>query len=126
MISEMLKDYPEVPVGWHELFNAMCKELLEYTKANGLPEVKVIEAKEKYGALRIYVGEEFSDEATDAIIRKWCEKSKSVCYFCGAANARTTKSGQIIPVCRNCWEKKLRRNPDAYAGETVGTGKQMS
>lgn len=94
---------------------------LHYTKANGLPEVKIIEAKEKYGELRIYVGEEFSDETTDAIIRKWCEQSKSVCCFCGAANARATKSGHIIPVCRSCWEKKLRRNPDAYVGETVGT-----
>lgn len=126
MIPEMLEDYPEVPAGWHELFNSMCKELFEYTKANGLPEVKIIEAKEKYGELRIYVGEEFSDETTDAIIRKWCEKSKRVCCLCGAAKARTTKNGQIIPVCRSCWEKKLCRNPDAYVEETVGTEKQIS
>ena len=126
MILEMLEDYPEVPAGWHELFNSMCKELLEYTKANGLPEVKIIEAKEKYGELRIYVEEEFADETTDAIIRKWCEKSKSVCCFCGAANARTTKSGQIIPVCKNCWERKLRRNPNAYVEETVDAEKQIS
>lgn len=118
MNVDLLENYPELPIGWHDLFACMCKELFEYTRVHRYPEVKIIAAKEKYGGMRVIVdSEEYSDAATDQIIKKWCDISQDVCCNCGEPNVRHTK-GYIAPICKTCWRKKLHRDSELYDGLT--------
>lgn len=118
MNVDLLENYPELPVGWHNLFECMCKEMFEYTRAHRYPEVKIFVAKEKYGGMRVVVDSEaYSDSETDRIIKKWCEISQDVCCNCGELNVKHTK-GYIAPICKTCWKKKLHRIPDLYAEQT--------
>ena len=119
MNVNLLEEYPELPIGWHDLFECMCKELFIYTRRHGYPDVKIIAAKEKYGEMRLIVDmESYSDEVTDQILNKWCEISKDVCISCGEIKTRRT-TGYIVPVCKICWEKALHKDEDLFEKHTT-------
>lgn len=119
MNVDLLEEYPELPIGWHDLFECMCEELFVYIREHKYPDVKIIAAKEKYGEMRLVVDiESYSDEVTDQILHKWCEISRNVCVSCGEINTRRT-TGYIVPICKNCWGKALHKDKDLFEKHTA-------
>lgn len=82
----------ELPVGWWSLALNCREELREK-----FPDIQVLQAKEKYGAMRIYV--DAYEEEAERIISKYESLSKHTCYRCGGA---ATASYQGMPVCEEC------------------------
>lgn len=75
--------------GWQGLIEAALHEVSEIVGGpEGAPDLRIIEVKEKFGQLRIYVNygdmPEAQREAVHAILREAEERSADVCEVCGA------------------------------------------
>ena len=66
---------------WKELLDEMYEGFREYTEKTGI-EVKIIQVKEKFGSLRVYL-EEHSNILDAIIYRAWV-KSTRICGDCGS------------------------------------------
>lgn len=101
-------DYSYVPIfndypGWWKTFGkTFCNEIQE--EFSNCPDLYVIEYKEKYGRLDIYMG-----GANDKIVRicdKYTVISQGVCWFCGRPHTHMTNIGWILPICEECYEEQ--------------------
>lgn len=98
----------DMPGGWRKAFGEqMCEEIRSILiKGNYLYEYRVVQIKEKYGALRWY------DSGTPTsiyyelqdIINKYEELSERTCICCGRP-ATKISLGWISPFCDKCAEK---------------------
>ncbi len=69
------------------------------------PIVNVIQVKEKYGQLRVYI--EGGDEYIDGMIALAEQLSSKTCEFCGRTeNVGRTRSW-IFTICKDCFDKGL-------------------
>ena len=92
-----------MPDGWRIAFGEkMCEEIRNALIEDGdLDRYRVVEIKEKYGALRWYdngvrIGSKIHD-----IIRKYEHMSTETCIVCGEPATRITL-GWISPFCDEC------------------------
>lgn len=111
--------------GWEGLYNKMCEELNAVENIN----ICVLEAKEKFGEMRVSVGIEHlgelphePDPASDyrfesaydqtmLIIDKYTQLSKTICERCGANDAKIvqiTQFGFLACRCNNCLLSTLK------------------
>lgn len=88
-----------VASGWYPILDELCGELV---KAGH--KVVLEQCKEKFGGLRFYVSWE-GDDSPYAIIRKFENKSYSVCEGCGKPGA-LRGGGWIRTLCNVCAEGK--------------------
>lgn len=116
--------FDSFPTGWWVGFGEqMCEEirdcLLRHGGANFLYGVRVIELKEKYGALIFeldYAGLSEYDGANDAIddveeiLTKYFYVSQHTCIECGAKATRTSL-GWIAPYCDKCGSPNAKYEP---------------
>lgn len=98
----------DMPKGWRKAFGKhMCEEIRTVLiKGNYLYEYRVVQIKEKYGALRWYDGGAPTSiyyELQD-IIDKYEELSARTCICCGRP-ATKISLGWISPFCDKCAEK---------------------
>lgn len=95
-----IEDFDLVPDGWVKAFGEeMVKEFNKVDRG-----IKVLEAKEKYGELRLNVFP-YTDEAED-ICDKYREISKHICAVCGKPDVPMMRLGVwVSPVCKGCWPK---------------------
>ena len=102
-----IEDFDLVPNGWIKAFG---EEIVKnFNKVDR--GIKVIEAKEKLGELRISVFP-YSNEAED-ICDKYKEISRHVCAVCGKPDVPMMKFGVwILPICKNCWPKFSKQDYD--------------
>lgn len=113
--KELIKEYPFLslgdidgeivtwlellPNGWSDIVIEMCGELKKVLIANNiLDEYEVIQAKEKFGALRWYDSHPW---LTYDVIDKYEDKSERICVGCGNKATHMTK-GYILPMCDKC------------------------
>lgn len=99
----MLDDMPE---GWRKAFGEkFCEELLEAVKkADLLKEFKIIQIKEKFGALRVY-SNKYTDEILD-LFNRYELLSETICIECGKPATKITL-GWISPYCDDCIPKTI-------------------
>ena len=98
--------FDDIPTGWAKAFGVqMCDELLEILKkGNCVDDYRIIQIKEKFGALRWYdngILPSISDEY-NAWLRKYEDLSEMTCIVCGEPATHTTR-GWIMPVCQKCY-----------------------
>ena len=119
--GEIIEDYDyistyldDIPVGWKKAFGEMmCEEIKqELTRCNYLDEFRIVQAKEKFGGLRIYTNGEPVDCKVQQIIDKYSTLSENICIICGKPDVPITNNGWISPYCKKCfttpndWYKK--------------------
>ena len=119
--GEIVKDYDytstyldDIPVGWKIAFGEMmCEEIKqELIRCNYLNEFRIVQAKEKFGGLRIYTNGEPVDCKVQQIIDKYSALSENICVICGKPDVPITNNGWISPYCKKCfttpndWYKK--------------------
>lgn len=119
--GEIIEDYDytstyldDIPVGWKIAFGEMmCEEIKqELIRCNYLDEFRIIQAKEKFGGLRIYTNGTPIDCKVQEIIDKYSTLSENICIICGKPDVPITNNGWISPYCKKCfttpndWYKK--------------------
>lgn len=95
-----------LPEGWVKAFGEeMCAELdVALRKTKEYNEAYVVEAKEKFGQLRLYLYP--SNEEIENIIRKYEVISEHICENCGAVDVPMLNlAGWFSPYCRECFDK---------------------
>jgi len=85
--------------GWHGLIEAAYKRLKK-------EDVIVLQVKEKFGGLRIYVGGASSE--THDFIESLEAQSYHICEFCGDPG-KTRNLGWTFTLCEKCANKELKR-----------------
>ena len=101
-----MENYPielfglEIGKGWFPLVEPIIDRVQDLNE-NG-SDVKILQIKEKWGALQIYLlnaPDELLNLAHDAE-----EKSKRICEDCGAPATQTEVNGWIYTRCPDCLE----------------------
>lgn len=83
--------------GWYDITRRMLEELQEAD-----PECELLQAKEKWGELRVYVnGNGLAHEVVD----KYEELSQGVCEHCGSTEEITSEGSWITTLCAKCRSK---------------------
>lgn len=98
------KDWAQaLPEGWRSLYLELIDALEQID-----PELKVEQAKEKFGALRVYLAAPTAE--FHALIDAASRKSSRTCQRCGR-DARTTmdKSGLVATLCAEHTMKPPKR-----------------
>ena len=120
--------------GWFDLIYDLCSEIMQaYNDENREIDLEVLQIKEKFGTLRFYYGfkgkpgtiqgfdfignqgvggfrftpegTEFEKKISD-IVRKYEEKSGSVCDNCGGTGKLRTDLSWIRTLCDECYLKE--------------------
>lgn len=89
----------EVPYGWLDLVDQMAAEIQEEIERSGIEDYGVLQAKEKFGALRWY--DYNGNQRIDEIIIKYEKLSSRTCCHCGKPATKISK-GWICPWCDEC------------------------
>ena len=87
--------------GWKGIVTGLCERL----EALGRPRLKIVQIKEKFGGLRIYV--EGGNKATFALVQEAEAASSAVCERCGAPGTKTS-DGRLLTLCPACQNKRKR------------------
>lgn len=89
-----------VNIGWHKLLDQLFKDLIDVGW-----DRKCAQIKEKFGGLRVYLGEE-TQEMSDLVSKAEIEASKT-CEDCGSKKSVKAKSptGWIMTLCSKCWKE---------------------
>ena len=100
--------FEDIPNGWRKVFGKqMCEEIRKVLiKGNYLYDYRVVQIKEKYGALRWYdngAPDSIYRELQD-IINKYEEIAMNTCIWCGRP-ATKISLGWISPWCDKCADK---------------------
>lgn len=98
----------DMPDGWRTAFGEqMCEEIKDellkfsYEDDTWLNHYKIVQIKEKYGALRWYDNGYPSGSKIPDIISKYETISETTCITCGKP-AQYLSTGWISPYCREC------------------------
>ena len=98
----------DVGPGWHDILDVLCGNIQHYTEWNNenfdkgytqykqVPQVTVVQVKEKFGTLRFYY--EGGDEKIDGMVRMAESWSARACEECGKPG-QSTGGGWIKTVC---------------------------
>ena len=97
-----------LPEGWVRCFGVMMVKELNalLERAHYVNKFRIVEAKEKYGQLRLYhngVPRSIYDEF-ERVIDKYTYLSENVCANCGRPDVFMTFSGWDFPLCKHCWD----------------------
>lgn len=107
----------DIPEGWVIRFgHELCEELrAEFIRCGCLYTAQILQAKEKYGDLRIYLGGVPENCKAEDIIDKYSSISSSVCVHCGKMDTPIINDrGWIIPCCKECYEK-MNESRDSWS-----------
>lgn len=105
-------EWDAMPAGWNKAFGKQyLKELKKQLKKDKmLYKFRIMDLKEKYGTLRLYVN--YGSKELYNIIDKYESLSSNTCIECGKPTTHTSK-GWISPYCEECAstqpEKYIRR-----------------
>ena len=93
--------------GWNKAFGEkLIEELGEAVKEAGLNNFNIVQAKEKFGEIRIYTS--YITDKIDEVIEKYTYLSRHICYFCGK-KAPIVDDGWVLPRCFDCYCKQYRK-----------------
>ena len=97
-------DYFECGPGWHPLI----KDALTRIEALGIANLAILQVKEKFGGLRIYLS--LDNDETNAIITAAEDEAHKTCEECGSReNVELRSGGWLRTLCNNCEEKRKKK-----------------
>ena len=89
-----------IPETWVPLVDSLCHEIQEYCDTHDCEQVRCVQVKEKFGALRFYVDSAVEDVYN--MIRQAEEKSYDLCQECGSTENLVRTKGWIKILCKPC------------------------
>ena len=89
--------------GWYDLLDTLCAQLIELDSDGGVPDIRAMQVKEKYGTLRFYVGPA-TDEAL-ALVAFAEAISAKICETCGN-KGRKRGTTWLKTLCDSCAQKE--------------------
>ena len=92
----------ECDSGWYPMLADMAQEMLDA----GITEPKIVQIKEKFGALRVYTA--YHVQELQEIIDKYEIKSETICEVCGEKGAVTTKGSWLKTLCDKHYEEWIK------------------
>ena len=109
-IKHYIKSY--MPEGWYKAFGKeFTKELIDkLEKENYFDDFEIIQIKEKYGGLRIYIGS--APESIHQLIDKYEDLSFHYCQICGK-QGKLYDNGWMMTLCPSHAEKLNYREDQA-------------
>ena len=109
-----------MPAGWRIAFGEeLCKEIMEeLTRNNCVDSYRIVQIKEKHGALRWYA-QGGTERIHREIVSKYEALSRRICIQCGRPATLVSK-GWVAPWCSACAEK-LGRQTCVDIDEFYGT-----
>ena len=84
-------------MGWGDIIDTMLKRLQPHG-------VKIIQLKEKFGYLRVYLNKD--NKETDEIVRIAELDSSKTCEYCGSTEGVSTEGSWLKTLCRHCRQVK--------------------
>jgi len=94
-------DYDE---GWDHIVERVLSLIQWDIKYNNMPNVEILQIKEKFGRLEIYF--QGGDERTSGIIDLARHISLKTCEICGSTSNIGQTKGWIKTLCKKCVEKE--------------------
>ena len=82
--------------GWFNIIRVLCEQLQDQTDNNKAPQVRVLQVKEKYGALHFHA--DHYSRAQEAMVNFAEELSRCTCEVCGK-NGSLRQLGWIQTLC---------------------------
>lgn len=101
--------------GWFKILSKCLVQLRALRECGLAPNLMLIQVKEKFGTLRVYVHGYDKHDITDAIISRAERLSGSTCEDCGE-HGKTRGGGWITTLCASCYEK-MNGSPPRDSGE---------
>ncbi len=105
--------YPETAEGWDALVEDFIEEMNEAAANFKSKSITIIDIKEKFGGLRIYVdynlpSEQISD--LEKIVSKYEHLSLKTCSYCGQEYKQMHKRKGYwdIVCCEECFNKRIK------------------
>ena|ERR1700690_1659323 len=99
----------ECDLGWVRLLDELFSCIDDRVQRRNLTDFKVLQVKEKFGTLRVYVSG--ADDEIHALISQFAELSATVCEKCGSpARTRTVGThGLLKTLCDRCRRRETER-----------------
>jgi hypothetical protein len=89
--------------GWYSLIDQLCATIQGYVESELMPQISIIQIKEKFGCLRFYY--EGGNPTTCALAQFALKLSTRICESCGASNdtvKRVQRNNWIKHLCPDC------------------------
>lgn len=107
----------EIHKGWKIAFgDLIAEDIQKVLDENDIKDFKILEAKEKFGELRLY--HNGAPEEINRIIHAYATASKNICFKCGKPDVAQSKGYWIWTCCTQCYEKapisKNRKYEDEF------------
>lgn len=101
--------------GWKELYTPIFEYIEKYnaSKKEDEEEMRILQVKEKFGSLRVYVN--FYTEELRKLIEEAEEKSYTTCEFCGTTENIGHTVGWITTCCRDCVQDISNKSKRVYS-----------
>lgn len=91
--------YCECDDGWYNLIYNCCKDIEQLYKSKNadINTLRILQIKEKYGTLRIYLDNYI--DGTDDIVTKYENLSSEICEVCGDKGSLKLKNSWMKTLC---------------------------
>lgn len=105
-------------VGWFPLIEDVMESLVRLQSSSPSLELSLLEAKEKFGALRLYISAPDGTPADLEAVRKFIsqagERSRTMCEYCSAPAIERCWEGWCSTRCDACFaaDERRRKNPE--------------
>lgn len=91
--------------GWYPLIQELFDKIQVLVNNNSeYKELEVVQVKEKYGELRIYLNYSYDD--IEKLIDEYTEKSLHICERCGKDGCLRDDHHWYTTLCDECWQIK--------------------
>lgn len=92
--------------GWLPILEELFEKIDEVVKRDNLENFKVVQVKEKFGGLCVYVHN--SNEEIQSLIRDAEKRASQTCEKCGKPGGLREINGWYRTVCEECYRRFLR------------------
>jgi len=99
LFSDKFYDF-SISDGWLAIITSLLKSIKNDIMYNDMPEVKIIQIKQKFGGLRVYY--DGGDDATRGMVTMAMAIAEETCEDCGSTEDISQTSGYIRTLCTKC------------------------
>jgi len=99
LFSDKFYDF-SISDGWLTIITSLLKSIENDIKYNDMPDVKIIQIKQKFGGLRVYY--DGGNDATRGMVTMSMVITEETCEDCGSTEDISQTSGYIRTLCTKC------------------------